>query len=84
MSRVVGVVSDIVVHHDDDPLIGNSIPPQNVISVTNVRLMTIIVVTVGARDQHGPMFRFTGHERRGKNIQGEEEENSQIHCLQLR
>ena len=55
---ILFVVSNVVVHHDDDPFVGNSILPQYLVSVADIRLVAVVEVAVGSRDQHGPMFRF--------------------------
>jgi len=51
---ILVVVSDIILHHDDDVLIGNTHLVDNLISMADISLVTIVVVTIRTSGENNP------------------------------
>lgn len=50
------ILGQIVVHHDDDVRVWDAILVQDLVGVADVRLMSVVVPAVGARNEHSPVL----------------------------
>jgi len=51
---VLRVTSDIILHHNDDVLVGNTHLVDNLIGVADISLVTIVVITIGTSSKNNP------------------------------
>jgi len=56
---VRGVVGDIILHHNDDVFIRNTHLVDNLISMANISLVTIVVVTIRTSSKNNPSVLLT-------------------------
>ena len=58
------VFADVVKHEDDDVVVGKAIGVEYLISVADIRLVSVVIVAIGAGDEHSPLVgRYKGNEQ---------------------